>query len=119
MIAIISLFGVVFLSILITRIATLALMHTGMARGTAKFQAKSAFTGAGFTTAESEMVVSHPVRQKIVMILILLGNAGIVTAISSLILTFVSRGDSINLTLYPFVWENADNAYVPEYLQFF
>lgn len=99
MIAIISLFVVVFLSILITRIATIALTHTGMTRETAKFQARSAFTGAGFTTAESEMVVNHPVRRRIVLILILIGNAGIVAAISSLILTFVSGGESSDLAL--------------------
>jgi len=39
-------------------------------------------------------VVNHPVRRKIVMLLILLGNAGLVTAVSSLILTFVRQGDS-------------------------
>ncbi|HKJ99562.1 MAG TPA: TrkA C-terminal domain-containing protein [Desulfotignum sp.] len=99
MIAIISLLLVVFLSILITRIATIALTHTGLTRQSARFQARSAFSGAGFTTSESEMVVSHPVRRKIVMTLILIGNAGIVAAISTLILTFVQQGDTTTLTL--------------------
>ena len=58
---------------------------------TARFQARSAFTGAGFTTAESEKVFGHPLRRRIVMLLMLLGNAGIITAVSSLILTFVGR----------------------------
>ncbi|GAB6145495.1 TrkA C-terminal domain-containing protein [Desulfocicer niacini] len=98
MIAIVSLLLVIFLSILITRIATIALTHTGLTRESAKFQARSAFSGAGFTTNESEMVVNHPVRRKIVMILILIGNAGIVAAISSLILTFVKQSDSTTLT---------------------
>jgi Trk-type K+ transport system membrane component len=82
------------MSILITRVATIALTHTGLTKASAKFQARSAFSGAGFTTSESEMVVNHPVRRKIVMLLILLGNAGLVTAVSSLILTFVRQGDS-------------------------
>lgn len=99
MIAIISLLIVVFLSILITRIATIALTHTGMTRESARFQARSAFSGAGFTTTESEMVVNHPVRRKIVMILILIGNAGIVAAMSSLILTFVQKGDTSTITV--------------------
>jgi hypothetical protein len=73
---------------------TIALTHTGLTKASAKFQARSAFSGAGFTTSESEMVVNHPVRRKIVMLLILLGNAGLVTAVSSLILTFVRQGDS-------------------------
>jgi hypothetical protein len=97
LIAIVSLLVVVFVSILITRIATIALTHTGLTRESARFQARSAFSGAGFTTSESEMVVNHPVRRRIVMLLILIGNAGIVAAISSLILTFVKQGDATSL----------------------
>ncbi|MGE0822070.1 MAG: TrkA C-terminal domain-containing protein [Candidatus Binatia bacterium] len=99
MIAIISLLLVITLSILITRVATIALVHTGLARATARFQARSAFTGAGFTTHESERVTGHPVRRRIVMMLMLLGNAGIVTAVSSLMLTFVHQGGATPLTL--------------------
>lgn len=69
-------------------------MLTGLSRQVAQFQARSAFTGAGFTTAESEQVTGHPVRRRIVMLLMLLGNAGIVTVVSSLILTFVSTTGS-------------------------
>lgn len=90
MIAIISLLTVVTLSILITRIAALALVHTGLSKESARFQARSAFTGVGFTTSESENVVNHPVRRKILMILIFLGSAGVISAISSLILSFLS-----------------------------
>lgn len=93
MIAIISLLVIISLSILITRVATVALTHTGLSKETARFQARSAFTGAGFTTQESERVVKHPVRRRLIMILMLLGNAGIVTAASSLILAFVNQGD--------------------------
>jgi K+/H+ antiporter YhaU regulatory subunit KhtT len=94
MLAILSLLLVVTLSILITRIATVALTQTGLSREAARFQARSAFTGSGFTTDESEKVVGHPVRRRIILILMLLGNAGIVTAVSSLILTFVGRNES-------------------------
>lgn len=92
LIAILTLFLVVILSILVTRIATIAMTYTGLSRESARFQVRSAFTGSGFTTAESEMVVRHPVRRRIVLLLMLLGNAGIVTAVSSLILTFVRQG---------------------------
>ncbi len=68
---------------------TSALAHTGLARESARFQARSAFTGAGFTTNESEKAVQHPVRRRIVLFLMLLGNAGFVAAVSSLILSFV------------------------------
>ena len=94
MIAVISLFIVIFVSLLITRIAAIALVHTGLSEEAARFQARSAFTGVGYTTSESEEIVNHPVRRRIVQLLMLFGNAGIVTAISSLILTFVHSEDA-------------------------
>lgn len=94
MISIVSLLVVLALSILVTRIATVALTHTGLSRESAKFQARSAFTGVGFTTNESEKVVNHPIRRRILLLLMLLGNAGVVTAVSSLILSFVDLNSS-------------------------
>ena len=99
MVSILSLLLVIFLSILVTRVATITLIHTGLAREAARFQARSAFTGAGFTTNESERVVNHPVRRRIILLLMLVGNAGIVTAVSSLILTFINQGQSGSLVL--------------------
>jgi len=94
MVPVISLLVILTLSILITRIGTVGLTLTGLSREVARFQARSAFMGVGFTTSESEKVVNHPVRRRILLILMLLGNAGIVTAISSLILTFINVGSS-------------------------
>lgn len=99
MIAIFSLILILTFSILVTRIATVALTLTGLSRESARFQARSAFTGVGFTTSESENVVQHPVRRKILLILMLLGNAGIVTAISSLILSFININESGSFSL--------------------
>jgi hypothetical protein len=76
-------------SLLVTRIAAVALVHTGMSRESARFQARSAFTGAGFTTTEAEDVVSHPVRRRIVMGLMLSGNVGLVTLVSSLLISLI------------------------------
>ncbi|HHP7232155.1 MAG TPA: TrkA C-terminal domain-containing protein [Xenococcaceae cyanobacterium] len=90
MAALISVLMAIALSLLITRIATEALRLTGLSRASASFQARSAFTGTGFATQESEAVVRHPVRRRIIMWLMFLGNAGIITVISSLVLTFVS-----------------------------
>ena len=92
MLSLLTFLVVLVLSILVTRIATLALVHTGLSSESARFQARSAFTGVGFTTAEAEKVVRHPVRRRIVMLLMLLGNAGMVTAVSSLLLTFLEIG---------------------------
>lgn len=88
MAAIVSVLAIVVLSLLITRFATLTLEVTGMSRDSARFQARSALTGTGFTTSEAEAVVRHPVRRRVVMRLMLIGNAGIVTAVASLILSF-------------------------------
>ena len=68
-------------SMLIVRAGAIALMMTGMSYDKAKFQALSAFSGTGFTTRESERVVSNPRRRKIVSWLMIMGNAGIVTVI--------------------------------------
>jgi hypothetical protein len=96
-IAVLSLIVVLAVSFLVTRIATVALSHTGLSTEVARFQARSALTGAGFTTSESERLVSHPVRRRILMLLMLIGNAGIITAVSSLILAFVGQDDSGSL----------------------
>lgn len=97
MIAIATLLFVLVVSLVITRMASLALTHTGLSRQAAAFQARSAFTGVGFTTTESEKVVNHPVRRRILLFLMLLGNAGIVTAIATLLIGFLNVRDESSL----------------------
>ncbi len=89
MLSIVSLLIILAVSVVVTRVAAIALQHTGMSAAAAKFQARSAFTGVGYTTAEAEDIVRHPLRRRIVMTLMILGNAGIVSAVASLMLTFV------------------------------
>jgi hypothetical protein len=89
MAGVISLICILALSLIVTRVAAVALALTGLSREAARFQARSAFTGVGFTTSEAETVVNHPVRRKIIMVLMLLGNAGIASAMASLLLTFL------------------------------
>lgn len=93
MIAVLSLLTVVTVSIIITRIATIALIQTGLARESARFQARSALSGVGFTTDEAERVVAHPVRRRIILALMLVGNVGVVGAVSTLLLTFLGEND--------------------------
>ncbi len=88
MAAVVSLIVVVALGLLITRVATVALTMTGMSLQHARFQARSAFTGTGFTTSEAEAVVSHPARRRIVMTLMLVSGAGAVSVLGTLILSF-------------------------------
>lgn len=92
-VGIVALFIVLFLSLLITRVASVALTLTGLSSDAAKFQARSAFTGTGFTTGEAEKVVDHPVRRRIIMLLMITRSAGLITIIISLILSFANATD--------------------------
>jgi hypothetical protein len=90
--ALLILLSVVAVSILVARIATRAFMLTGLSKETARFQARSIITGTGFTTDEAEHIVNHPVRRRISLTLMLIGNAGLVTAVSTFVLSFTSTG---------------------------
>ncbi|TGC09108.1 TrkA C-terminal domain-containing protein [Methanolobus halotolerans] len=92
--ALVTFFAIIILSLIINRIATIALTLTGMSSEVARFQARSAFSGAGYTTRESERMMSHPMRRRIIMTLMLVGNAGIVTVIASLILVSFNVGNT-------------------------
>lgn len=88
MAAVVSLIVIVALGLVVTRVATVALSLTGMPLEHARFQARSALTGTGFTTTEAESVVSHPVRGRIVMVLMLVSGAGALSVIGTLVLSF-------------------------------
>lgn len=93
--AAVSVLVVLLVSLLVARVGTVALTLTGMSRETARFQARSAFFGVGFTTGEAEAVVGHPVRRRIIMWLILLGNAGVVTTTGTLLISFAGGHDRL------------------------
>jgi hypothetical protein len=78
----------ILVSFIIVRIGGFALQLTGIGPEVARFQALSAFSGTGFTTREAERVVGHRTRRRIVTILIILGNAGTVTVIATLVASF-------------------------------
>jgi len=91
---------VIFVSFLIVRAASIALMMTGLNEKRAKFQALSAFSGTGFTTREAESVIAHPARRRIITWLMILGNAGIVTVIVTATSSLVSsKGYQIPINL--------------------
>jgi|SRR6056297_2297477 len=92
MVAIGAVLVVVSLSVLATRIGALALEATGLSADAARFQAQSMFTGVGFTTSEAESVTANPARRRVAAWLMLLGNAGIVSIIASLVLGFSEAG---------------------------
>jgi hypothetical protein len=78
----------ILVSFIVVRIGGFALQLTGIEPEVARFQALSAFSGTGFTTREAERVVGHKTRRRIVTILIILGNAGLVTIIATLVASF-------------------------------
>ncbi len=82
----------ILISFIIVRIGGFALQLTGIEPEVARFQALSAFSGTGFTTREAERVVGHRTRRRIVTVLIILGNAGTVTVIATLVASFTQVG---------------------------
>jgi len=102
---VIPLIVIIIISAFIVKISAVALNLTGLSEKQAFFQALSAFTGTGFTTRDSELVVHNEIRRKIIMFLMIMGNAGLVSVITTLILSF-SRGGIhpffINITLILF-----------------
>lgn len=91
MVALFSLLTIISLSIIVVRVGAVALELTGLSSEISSFQAQSAFSGVGFTTVESEAIVTHPVRRRIIRILILLGSAGVTTSMATLVLAFMGQ----------------------------
>jgi len=80
----------IFVLILIVKAASVALRLTGMDEKKAAFQALSAITGTGFTTRESEQIMHHPLRRRIISVLMVLGYAGFITIIVTFSTTIIS-----------------------------
>jgi hypothetical protein len=78
----------IFMSFIVVRVGGFALQMTGMEATAARFQALSAFTGTGFTTAEAERVVRNKTRRQIITVLIVLGNVGLVAVVATLVVSF-------------------------------
>lgn len=102
--AAISLFVILTISVVVVRIAAVALRLTGVPANVARFQARSAFTGSGFTTSESESIVNHPIRRRLIGLLMLYGNIGLVTVMATFIVSFVATGNSMVAVSQQLVW---------------
>ncbi len=90
-----SLFVILTLSTITVRVGTAALWLTGLPEYEARFQALSAFTTTGFTTSQASLVVSHPDRRRIISVLMILGNAGIISVLATVILSYVEFEPSV------------------------
>ena len=86
-------------SMVIVRIASVALRLTGVPDHVARFQTISALTGAGFTTTESEAIVNYPIRRRIIAALMIFGNLGLVSVASTFIVAFASKTGDFNAML--------------------
>jgi len=75
-----------------TKLATGALIATGVPPESAAFQARSAFSGAGFTTVEAENVVNHPVRRRIIGTTMFVGSLGTPTLVVTVLVGFIAPG---------------------------
>lgn len=92
----------IFLLMLVVKIAAVILKLTGMDEKKAIFQALSALTGAGFTTKESELIMNHPLRRRVISWLMVLGYAGIITIMvtfTSSLVTSIGYMKYINLVI--------------------
>jgi len=70
-------------SFIIVRIGAVAFELTGLEWSLAKFQSLSCFSGTGFTTKEAELITGDKRRRRIASVLMVLGNAGLVTMIAT------------------------------------
>ena len=73
----------IIVSFIAIRIGAIAFQLTGLEWSLAKFQSLSCFSGTGFTTKEAELITGNPQRRRIASILMVLGNAGLVTLIAT------------------------------------
>ena len=74
----------------VTRLGAIALRMTGMPERVARFQCLSALSGAGYTTSESEMIVNYPVRRRIIALLIVAGNVGLLSLSATFIVSLLN-----------------------------
>lgn len=85
MVSIVALLLILSAMYFVVLFGTVAYQLTGLDWETAQFQALSAFTGAGFTTRASELVVNHRLRRRITTGLILFGYATTASVIATLV----------------------------------
>lgn len=104
MLAAFSLLLIFAISFFLTRLASVALRLTGLPEQNARFQAMSALTGTGYTTTEAEMIVNYPIRRKIISWLMVFGNLGIVSVLSTLMISFVRTDADMMAILLQLAW---------------
>lgn len=85
--------------IIFVRIASVTMRLTGLPDHVARFQSISALTGAGFTTTESEMIVNYPIRRRVIVALMILGNLGLVSVATTFLVAFTQSDGTMETIL--------------------
>jgi hypothetical protein len=84
--------------VVVIEIHVILLRLTGLKLEISRFQVISMMTGTGFTTGESELILGHPIRRKLVAFLILFGAFSLavrISSISNLLSNEISTKDSL------------------------
>ena len=102
--AALSIFVILSLSVFVIRLASVALRLTGLTNESARFQALSAFTGTGFTTREAETVVNYPVRRRVISLLMIIGNMGLVTVLATVVVSLVRTEGEMHAVVIQLTW---------------
>ena len=84
----------VIIYIVISDIITIFFRLTGLTEENARFQVVSLLTNSGFTTRESEAMVSTPMRRRLARATMLFGYAFTVTIVSTTVNFFMTLGKS-------------------------
>lgn len=69
---------------------TVLFQLTGLTRDKEKFQVTSLLTNSGFTTGESELITTSPIRRRLARITMVFGYAFTVTIVSTLVNVFLA-----------------------------
>ena len=104
MAAALSLLVILTVSVFLIRIAAIALRMTGIPERVARFQCLSALSGAGFTTSESEMIVNYPVRRRIIALLIIAGNVGLLSLSATLVVSLLNTDGEPSAIAQQIAW---------------
>ncbi|RDU36809.1 hypothetical protein DRW41_12230 [Neobacillus piezotolerans] len=70
--------------LLVVEVCTTLFVLTGLESPIARFQVISMLTSTGFTTGESELIISHPIRRRLGSFLILFGAFSLAVIISAI-----------------------------------
>ena len=92
------------LSTIVVRLASTIMRLTGLPDNVARFQSLSAITGTGFTTRESELIVNYPIRRRVLMTVMIIGNLGLISVGSAFVVTFSRMGPDKSSIFIQALW---------------